>query len=145
MPATPVWPEVTRKLHVLHLFSGPRREGDLEWYFRELGSKAGYDVEVISIDTLHPNLRYENNNDVVSSKLRIHILSDVRAGYFDIVHAGTPCSTWSAARHRPLPSGNVYPLRDNDDPFSKRLCRSPRDRNTMSIHDTYFEFTSQVF
>ena len=95
-------------IRVLHLFSGPKREGDLGYWFRKLGEHHDVTVEVVDVDYLHSSRRYGKGN-LKMEDLQAKIKDDVEKGYYDVLHAGTPCSTWSVLRHKPLPGGRPGP------------------------------------
>ena len=93
----------------LHLFSGHARAGDVEDALRRHGALEGILVRTDCADLGHGpewNLLDEENVQ------RLCALAG--AGYWQGVHSGPPCSTWSAARYsgRPGPP----PLRSRDEP-----------------------------
>ena len=78
---------------VVHLFSGERREGDLEEWVIRLAQEAKLKVHVTSADLAeHPE--WDLSSPVVCDKL----MQAIEEGLVDIVVCGPPCSTWSAAR-----------------------------------------------
>ena len=87
----------SRKLRMLHLFSGPKRGGDLEDWLVRLGTAQGFDVVVDSIDTCRPNGEGDCG-DILNAELFKRLKERCSKGVYVIVHAGVPCNTWSAAR-----------------------------------------------
>ena len=96
-------PRVYQPLVVLHLFSGPRRCGDLEHWLQHLGALNNVPVVVYSLDTIISAKHDLLNNDLFG-QLRRWCYSGL---VFAIV-GGFPCCTVSRARHRP---GGPPPLR----------------------------------
>ena len=118
--ATPSQPRL-KPLEILHLFSGPQRDGDLEHQMRKLGSELGYDVRVTNVDHLRPCPRY-GGGDVCDPRVSIAILKDVTDGRYDVIHASTPCNTWTAAKYN-KPTKWSYPLRPHIRTFQPRLVQ----------------------
>ena len=100
-----------RVLRVLHLFSGPQRDGDMEHWFKKLGAMRGYEVHVVNIDTCREAVDYAPGN-ILNDVVFNAILVDAQNGVYHIIHAGPPCNTWSTARS-PLPRrpGDPKPMR----------------------------------
>ena len=90
-------------LTVLHLFSGPRRPGDLEAALKQFGAEQEVAVQVMSLDVVLSS-QHDLLGDALFSQLRCWCYS----GRFFALVAGWPCCTVSAARHRP---GGPPPLR----------------------------------
>ena len=89
-----ILPVVRRRVLVfLHIFSGHRREGDLEDWLTKLGCEAGVYVMVICAD-----LGYGDHWDLTKKKNLRALKARADAGEFHGKHGGPPCSTWSAAR-----------------------------------------------
>ena len=96
---------------VMHLFSGPHRECDLESFVRSIMRHRGMKVLVISVD-----LDADANWDL-SDPHTFHALHEaVLQGYIDAVVGGPPCSTWSRLRFRP---GGPRPLRFRWQPWGR--------------------------
>ena len=97
---------------VLHLCSGPRREG----YFHERTvawcKQFGLDVEVLSIDPI-----IDDKLDLMDLDLVRRLEGMIEAGLVRGVLAGPPCSTWSSARHKPLGPRGPRPLRSRAHPW----------------------------
>ena len=70
------------------------------------------------------------------------ILKDLEDGSYDIVHAGTPCNTWSIVRHQP--SGPT-PLSSRADPYGTYAPTTHREYDTLQTHNHLFEFTMAAF
>ena len=108
-----------------HLYSGLRREGDLEWYLVRLGASRGLRVIVINYD-----LAYGQEFDLGSETVVERILEEVNRGRADGGFNGAPCSTWTRARFAP---GGPPPLRDRDHPWG-RPHLSPKERAHCELH-----------
>ena len=106
---------------------------------RKLGSELGYDVRVTSVDHLRPCPRY-GGGDVCDARISDAILKDVTDGRYDVIHAGTPCNTWTAAKYN-KPTKWSYPLRPTYAPFSYDWCRMHEDVQTLQEHNYMFTFT----
>ena len=82
-------------VRVLHLFSGPAREMDLGWWLKVVGGASGIAVVVENVDTI-----ISKGFNIFLDDFYRPLLSACEAGVFDIIHSGSPCSTWSRARWR---------------------------------------------
>ena len=103
----------TRKriFRVLHLCSGYRRVGDVEWWLRLRADELEMELEVWSLDlAVHPSM------DLTDQAFVDYIVNLSRAGFFHAVIVGPPCSTWSRAKFRP---GGPRPLRTRSEPWGK--------------------------
>ena len=95
----------------------------------EVFAKRKVEVVAISVDpVVDPEL------DVLSPQFRRVltrlVLSELVIGVF----GGPPCSTWSAARNRPLPcGGGPRPLRDRAKPFECIEGRSQKEFRQVQI------------
>ena len=79
---------------ILHLFSGQRRELDLEHYLVTKGAAAGFNVVCVSVDVQVDAKR----GDLSSEQVVQYWLREIRARRVHGLHAGPLCSTWSRAR-----------------------------------------------
>ena len=106
----PLTSQVSMKVvRMIHLFSGPRREGDLEHYMRLFAATAGVIIAVESIDILiHAGM------DLRETSFFESLLAAVRAGIFYLMHAGLICRTWSKARFK-RPGPPI--LRTREEPY----------------------------
>ena len=93
----------------VHLFSGPRRPGDLEEWVRRLAWEEGFDAAVISFDPL-----VSEKFDILSNTQYSMIRKLAYTGRIDGEHGGPVCATWSRLRHLP---GGPPPLRSRRRPF----------------------------
>ena len=88
-------------LYILHLFSGQRREGDIQYWIEKLMSAPMYahcNVIVLSVDIVNdPVMGDLTRKDTL--KLWIRMLRDRRA--IGVI-AGPPCETWTVARYMPV-------------------------------------------
>ena len=108
-----------------HLYSGLRREQDLEWYLLRAGGAAGLRIVVRTYD-----VGYGPEFDLLQPEVLERLHQEIRAGRGDGAHSGAPCSTWSRARFRP---NGPPPLRTRDRPWGlPRL--SAADRKKVDQH-----------
>jgi len=93
----------------VHMFSGLKRPGDLEWFLVRLGAKAGIRVVVESMDFAYGK-EFDLSDDAVIDRL-VHA---ARRKDYSGGHNGSPCSTWSRVRFL---LGGPPPLRTRDSPW----------------------------
>ena len=112
LPPLPVYKEIraTPILVVAHLFSGRRRSKDFHAYFNDWAEERDCNVVVLSLDTaVSPSLG-NLHHESVSWKRFIDLL---KAGCIAGAMCGSPCETFSAARHNPppedAPPGTFWP------------------------------------
>lgn len=106
----------SRERIFLHIFSGRRRQGDLQFYMEQLFDRVcpdGTSLCVVSVD-LVINQQWGN---VRLSTTQSFWLRGAREGWVCGALCGPPCETWSQARH--VPQGHraghgPRPLRDRD-------------------------------
>jgi hypothetical protein len=94
---------------LVHMFSGLRRPGDLEWFLVRLGAKVGIRVVVESMDYAYGS-EFDLSDDLVIDRL---VRVSRRKIYSGGVN-GSPCSTWSRVRFLP---GGPPPLRTRESPW----------------------------
>ena len=89
----------------LHLFSGRRRQGDVQFFLDHMVPPEGYILHVVSMDIVVD----AHWGDASDEQVRDYWLSAAHAGYIIAFLAGPPCETWSVARGRALhdPSGHL--------------------------------------
>eukprot|EP00435_Cladocopium_sp_Y103_P071207 s562_g37.t1 len=98
---TPIFATLQDQPHflVVHLFSGRRRHQDVHAFLNEWAERRNVKVTVLSLDTANSptygNLAYKTAN--WSELLRCYDLGLVTATL-----AGSPCETFSEARHQPV-------------------------------------------
>lgn len=90
----------------LHLFSGPRREGDLQSCLEDEFRGRGLQVRCVSLD-----LEFGPDADLRRAEVWHRLREWARWGLLGVVHAGPPCSTFSSVRFVP---GGPRPLRTRD-------------------------------
>ena len=85
---------------VVHLFSGRRRQYDVHWHIAQISRQRGLEVAVLSMDTavsaFYGDLSSQSHSWSQLEKL-------YQAGYVAATICGSPCETFSAARHVPPP------------------------------------------
>ena len=97
--------EPGRVFVVIHVFSGPRRKGDVQQQLEEQAAKRKLEVLVLSLDLeVHPTL------DLASPQVMSVLVTIAEEGLIDAVIGGPPCATFSAARFVLIPGG-PRPLR----------------------------------
>ena len=85
-----------RQLIFLHLFSGHRREGDLQQAVEQMGRNGERETMALSVDII---ISEEFGNLLQPSTFNL-FLQAIYAGWVAGVAAGPPCETWSIARER---------------------------------------------
>ena len=79
---------------LLHLFSGRRRLGDLQYFLDSMDPPTGYVLHVVSLDIVVDELW----GDVMAPGTRSYWLRIAQEGHVAAFLAGPPCETWSQAR-----------------------------------------------
>lgn len=110
----------------LHLFAGPEREGDLA---QQLVGKGWV---VCSVDILQPT-----PTNLLDQGVRQQIIADVDDGFFDHIHLGTPCDTYSQLRenqpYRPLRSPTeLEGIKDGLTPQEKKKLQEGNEHTSFS-------------
>ena len=96
---------------MFHLFSGPRRTGDLQWHVeRQVSNDVGY-VFVLPID-ICINARHGN---MCTATAKARLLAQCYAKQIIGMQAEPPCETWTAARDRA--DGGLTAVRTGDTPW----------------------------
>ena len=111
--AMPLRPLKTKCFRILHLFSGFRRKGDLEWWIRVLAERSPFHVEVYSID-----LAVDKAMDLTKDEVVGDFEAACREGFFHAAAAGPPCNTWARARFNTRTPG-PRPLRTRAEPWGR--------------------------
>lgn len=83
---------------VLHLYSGRRRYGDLQFYLDQVTLPAGTVIHTVSIDIVVD----KELGDVTKPATRAYWLHSIRSRWTLGLFTGPPCETWSVARARDL-------------------------------------------
>ena len=96
----------------LHLYSGHRREGDLE---DEL--TVGFVAEGAMCIVTLVDIGFGMEHDLTNSANLDRYLAQAKAGVFDGIHAGPPCALWSRVRFLP---GGPPPVRSRSEPWGLR-------------------------
>ena len=84
--------------YVLHLFSGRRREADIQYWIEELARQTGHSVICLSFD-----LAIDERCDLLDEHAQSWLRQMIKAGRILALIAGPPCETWSRARGVCLP------------------------------------------
>lgn len=88
---------------VLHLFSGRRRRGDVQFYLDALaGQQQQFILHVISLDIVIDPIFGDATNKATCAFWLDHI----KRGHIIAMLAGPPCESWSRARGVPLQGGD---------------------------------------
>lgn len=132
----PIPRSVRTKVFVfVHLFSGHRREGDLEWFLIRLGTVRRFRVAVISFDKA-----YGDQFDLGDDEVILDLVEKGREGTVHGVHNGAPCSIRSAARFAP---GGLSPLRTRDSSWGLPGL-SRKDGEHVDLHSKLLRGSSDV-
>ena len=97
---------------LIHLFSGRRRQGDLQHYVELAMVKLDVQIKVVSLD-VQVDARL---GDLADPKIVAFWELEIRRGRVVAMMGGPPCSTWSVARfnrRRPGPR----PVRSMEQPW----------------------------
>ena len=109
----PVAPSSLKVFRVLHLFSGFRRKGDLEWWIRLLAQSCDFIVEVYSID-----LAVDPAMDLTKEEVVADLRAACSRGWFHALMGGPPCNTWARARFNQK-NPSPRPLRTRSEPWGR--------------------------
>jgi hypothetical protein len=84
---------------ILHLYSGRRRRGDVQYYFDRLSSsQTQFHLHIVSLDIVIDKIY----GDAMRADTCDFWLHSIRSGYIIAMLAGPPCESWSRARGVPL-------------------------------------------
>ena len=83
--------------YVVHLYSGRRRQEDLQWHLERLLADHPGHIQVLSVDTA-----VHHTCDVNQATNWEHFWKLADSGFLLSIVLGPPCETWSAARNEPL-------------------------------------------
>ena len=86
---------------LLHMFSGRRRVGDVQYFLDKMEAPVEYVLHVVSMDLVVDAVW----GDAMAPGTRNYWLQAAKAGYIVAFLAGPPCETWSKARGREIASG----------------------------------------
>eukprot|EP00438_Fugacium_kawagutii_P012391 Skav215496 [mRNA] locus=scaffold165:755401:767476:+ [translate_table: standard] len=111
---------------VLHLFSGRRRFGDLQWFLERLPIMEGTTLHTISLDLVF----HETWGDLSKTSTQQWWLGHSKMGWIAAMMAGPPCSTWSKARGRQI-QGVKYP------PRILRTAAAPWGEGAFSLKELF--------
>ena len=131
---------------VLHLFSGQRRDNDLQAEFEAEHVRSGLylgNVIVLSLDiVLHPQLGDLTNPQAIALWQDLIVL-----GVVVFVMAGPPCETWSAARFLQLESDGSHgprPLRTTQQLWGL-TCLRKSEANSVAIGNALLRAVIRMF
>ena len=111
---------------VLHLCSGRRRDGDVQYHLEMLGPSYGQDVLVLSIDVALHSVRCDLTNAGTVTFWQEQVLKKRVIG----VVVGPPCESWTKVRFLERPEGDEGkgklppPLRTRCEPWGKDFLAS---------------------
>ena len=100
----------------LHIFSGRRREGDLQFYMEKLFDQFCPDGTILCVVSVDLMINQQWGNVRLQATQQFW-LQGLRAGWVCGALCGPPCETWSQARHVqevPHTMRGPRPLRDSD-------------------------------
>ena len=126
-----------RPVVVAHLFSGRRREGDLQSHLEAWkGILEG--ARILSIDIIfHPTL-----GDMLNSETQALFRRAIAEGVLHALVCGPPCETWSVARHRD--DQGPRPLRSAELPGGLPGLR-PKEIKQLSIGNELLGVAAVLF
>ena len=106
-------PFASRQLVFLHLFSGPRRPGDLQEAIELFANERNLSIRALSVDVVI-SLEY---GDILRQDTQKTFIDALVQGWICGMAAGPPCETWSRAREHQLTTGDgPRPVRSADQP-----------------------------
>ena len=124
---------------MLHLFSGRRREADIQYWIEELARQTGHSVICLSFD-----LAIDERCDLLDSHAQSWLRQMIKAGRILALIAGPPCETWSRARGTPLQdessSGQPRVLRSSQEPWGL-VGMSQREHTQCLVGSRLLQFT----
>ena len=94
---------ITTELIILHLFSGHRRQGDLQCQVDDSSFVGKYNIFALSID-----LAISGRCDVSKLEVRTFWLGQCQSGRVVSAGAGPPCESFTAARYQ---TDDPFPLK----------------------------------
>lgn len=99
----------------LHLFSGHRRQGDVQEAIHAYAEKQGWMAKALSVDVVI-SLKY---GDLLNPEIQSKFIAAIQQGYVSGLAAGPPCETWSTAREHRLDefSAGPRPVRSLETPI----------------------------
>ena len=86
-----------RRYYVVHLYSGRRREQDIQWHLEQRFAMVAHCICILSVDTAVHEMC-----DINSKKTWDLLLELATSGHLLALLLGPPCETWSSARHEVL-------------------------------------------
>ena len=121
----------------LHLYSGRRREGDLQDIFETMTWPSGATVTVISVDVAVDALKC----DLSQPSTRLRWLQILELGGVSGLGAGPPCETWSVARFTEVDTlkHSPRPVRLRDQPWGL-LDLTGREATQVSLGNLLMGF-----
>ena len=121
----------------LHLYSGRRREGDLQTALEAVELPPGTLMSVLSVDIMVGGERC-NLMSITAQDLWLRV---VREGLALGTGAGPPCESWSIAREQALENGNgPRPIRSADELWG-RLDLTKKENLQISVGNTLLTFS----
>ena len=127
-----------RKRYFLHLFSGRRRQGDLQFFLdRFCSGLDGITVHVISLDVVLNTVW----GDLLQPTTRQFWLDAIRSRLVIGLLGGPPCETWSQAREKSIANSQYAPrvLRTAEFPWGLESLRL-RELIQLSVGNTLMGF-----
>ena len=130
-------PSTAPGLSLLHLFSGPADRSDgMAAFVRKAGGQCR------DIDIVNKSQGDSQQHDLSDDTLWLSLFRDLKDGQFTAVFAGTPCTTFSAARTGPP---GPRPLRNHDNPYGlPKSHLSIKEADEVRL-GTYFALKSVEF
>ena len=106
-------PFASRQFVFLHLFSGPRRPGDLQEAIELFANENNLSIRALSVDVVI-SMEY---GDILKQDTQKTFIDALVQGWICGMAAGPPCETWSRAREHQLTTGDgPRPVRSGEQP-----------------------------
>ena len=118
-------------IYILYVYSGHRREGDVISWAKQLGSRKGLVIEVITIDVVYD----AELCDMRSPRSKELWAKYVAKGYFAALLGAPPCETFSAARLNAAEDGGPPPVRSLEEPWGMMLNSLRHQKQVLVSND----------
>lgn len=128
----------SQQWYFIHFCSGPFRAGDLGDEIEKMSHQIGVHIRVLRVDPL-AELVPGCKGDLFNPNTALFLLDLIHKGKVIGGFGSPPCSTVSAARHRPLSRrGGPRPLRSRSDPWIPLKYCSPKEVQAVRIGSLLF-------
>ena len=132
-------PRAPPERFIVHLFSGRRRESDLQACLEGLECPPGVFLHVVSVDIV-----FGRNADLLRRESRQTWLRVFASGLVLAFFSGPPCETFSAARFHHIEGKRLRPLRSMEDQWGLKSL-SLRELRQLIVANMLILFTFLCF